>query len=276
MKITQILISFLIFNSCSSLQNLDALEGYKGFPTEVESTSFKVTYVDGVPQEELHEMSIHYFDYKGYKTKHFTFNADGSRRGLRWAYSYDKFGNQTQTIAYNEDNSINFKINSKYNKYGRPIKMKYVKGGKGSKTKYQYDRKNKIEKIIGKYGDGSFKENTISKYDEKWRETEVISYDESGRQESRIECEYDKNGNQIINRWYNANDILHAYYHSTYNSMNDRTRVEQYSIKNGKPELVNESNIEYTYDAKENCVEERHILNGKTSWVVKYKINYPR
>jgi len=271
MKKIQFLIIILILGSCSNLKYLNAFDGFKNKPYKVESTTYRVIDVDSLAKEEMAFKSIYFYDSKGRKFKSTGFKSDGSPSSGGWNYSYDKYGNETQITLYNKDSSINVQNNFKYNKFGQQIEREYISDGKKSITKNIYDRKNRIQKIIGEKNDGSFSEKAIQRYDKQWRKIELISYETQSKQKSRIEFFYDEKGNENQSKWYNSENNLYEYYNSTYNFNNDRIRIEKYRIRNGKSKLISDTKTEYKYDEKGNCIEERLIFNGKASWITKYK-----
>lgn len=274
MKKFQFLIIILTLGSCSNLKYLDTFDGFNNKPKEVESTTFRVKYFDSLPKEEMAFKYVYFYDSKGRKFKALSYKSNGSPSSGGWNYSYDKYGNQTQNIFYNIDSSINVQNNYKYNKFGQQIEREYISGGKISITKNIYDRKNRIQKIISKKSDGSFKEKAIQRYDKQWRKIELVSYDTLNKQKSRIEFFYDEDGNENQSKWYNSENKLYEYYNSTYNSKNDRIQIKKYQVRNGESKLVSDTKTEYKYDEKGNCIEERLISNGKVSWITKNKYKY--
>ena len=274
MKKFRFLTLLLILSSCSSLKYLDAFDGFKNKPKKVESTTYRVKYIDSLATEEMAFKRVHFYDSKGRKFKSTSFKSDGSPSSGGWNYSYDKYGNNTQNTLYNKDSSINVQNNFKYNNFGQQIEKEYISDGKKSITKNIYNRKNRIQKIVGKKNDGSFSEKAIQRYDKQWREIELISYNTQSKQKSRIEFFYDEKGNKIQTKWYNSENKNYNSYNSTYNFNNDRIRIEKYEIRNGESKLINDSKTEYKYDEKGNCIEKTHISNGKASWITKNKYNY--
>jgi YD repeat-containing protein len=273
MRKIQILL-ILLFVSCSNLKYLEPFDRFKNKPKSIESTTYSITYIDSLAKEEVAYKFILLYDSKGRKIKNSGFKSDGSPSAGGEEYTYDKYGNNTQIILYKQDRSINTQINFRYNKFGQKTEREYISGWKKSITKYIFDRKNRVEKIIEKRNDSSISENAIQKYDKNWRKIELISNDSSNKQKSRIEFFYDKKNNEIQSKWYNSENKLYEYYKSTYNFYNDRIRIEKYHIRSGESKLVSDTKTEYKYDEKGNCIEERLISNGKTSWITKNEYKY--
>lgn len=274
MKKIKYIIVILVLGSCSSLKHLDAFDGFKGKPRKVESTNYRIKHFDGLTKREMGFKEVYFYDLKGRKIKMTSFKSDGSPSSGGSSYLYDKYGNEIQNTLYKIDGTINIQINYKYNQFGQQVEKEFIRNGKKSITKSSFDRKNRVQKIIGHKNDGTLNEIAIQKFDQKWREIELISYDNFNKQKSRIEFFYNKDGNQIQSKWYNAENIIYEYYNSTFNINNDKIRIEKYRINDGKPKLISDSRIEYKYDKKGNCIEERIISNGKTTWLTINKYKY--
>lgn len=274
MKRINFIICILFISCTSSLKYLNKFDGFNGKPEKIESTKYKVEYKDSISTETMAYKTIDFFDSKGRKTKTLMFKSDGSPSTGGIYYSYDKFGNQVKSIMYNRDGTINLENQYKYDNYGNEIERVYLSGNRKSITKTIYDRKNKTLRITGKYSDGSFKEDAIQKHDDKWKKTELISFDSNGDQETRIEFFYDKTGNAIQSKWYNSENELYEYYNSTYNLKNDRIRIEKYRISNGEPKLVDDTKTAYEYDEKGNLIEVRSNSNEQTTWITKNEYQY--
>lgn len=270
MKKIQILSILVFLTSCSGLKYLEAYNGFKGKPKEVESITYRVKYKDSLANEEIAYKSKYYFDSKGRTIKNLDYKDDGTLSSAGWNYKYDKLGNVIQITLYNLDSTINVQINKAYNKYGQSI----AESSKSVNKKISYDRKKRTSTLISKKANGAFQENATVKYNKNWQEIELISYDSIGNLRSRIEFSYNKKGNQIESKWYNSKNIATNIYKSTYNSNNDRIRIDKYRVINGEPKLTNVTKTDYEYDELGNCIEERLISNGKVSWITRNKIKY--
>ncbi|OBQ56356.1 hypothetical protein JJL45_14020 [Tamlana sp. s12] len=62
MKKIQVLIILFILSSCSSLKYLDAYDGFKDKPKEVEVITFRVTYPDSLPKEVMSSKVVYFYD----------------------------------------------------------------------------------------------------------------------------------------------------------------------------------------------------------------------
>ncbi|MGJ8551284.1 hypothetical protein [Winogradskyella wichelsiae] len=270
-----IVILFIIFVSCNtSLKYLNQFDGFNGKPKRIESTTYKVEYKDSVAIEKMAFKNIEFYDYKGRKIKTLMYKSDGSPSTGGIYYSYDKFGNEIKSIMYNRDSTINSENLSKYDGYGNKIEGIYISGNRKSTTINIIDRENRTEQIIGKNGDGSFKENAIQKYDDKWNKIELISYDSIGNQTTRIEFEYDKNYNLNSYKWYNAKNELYNFNKTTFNNQNDPIIDFAYRVKDKDSILKKTTKFEYKYDEKKNVVEQKLFSDDKFLWTTKYNYEY--
>lgn len=264
----KILVVFTILASCSNLKYLNPYEGYQGKPIMVESINYDVAYKDGIEVENRSASSISYFDNKGRKIKEQDYNSDGTLSWGEWSYKYDKKGNLVQITLYNLDSTIMVNRRIEYNKYGLPTKVSTL----DSETLKFYDRKNRS---VTSYTNNSFNNlKSVLRYNSKWKEIEAIEFDDSDNPKSRIEFYYDKKGNEILSKWYNAKDQLYIIYKQEFNSKNHRTKIEKYTIIQGEPQLENVKKIEYNYDNIGNCIQQKYMENDKTTWITRYKITY--
>ena len=264
-----------MFISCSSLKYLEAFDGFKNKPKKVEFTTFRLKYIDSLAKEERRDTNIYFYDSKGRRIKETSFLSDGSPVDRGSYYSYDKYGNKIQYTFYNIDGITNIEINYKYNKYGQLIEKEDIRNGKKSITRYNFDRMRRLCNIIGTNRNGSFKENAIRKYDEMWREIELISYDSKGNQESRYEFKYDERGNKYMSKWYNSKNELSRITKKIFNQKKDSIWVEAFSMKGRDTITVKKKKLSFVsiYDKNNNIIEERLFgENGKPSWII--RINY--
>ncbi|WP_282124313.1 hypothetical protein [Algibacter mikhailovii] len=260
----KLLLLLFVLTSCSNLKYLNAFDGYKNTPKEIKLTTFRVKYIDNLPQKEIRTIDIFYYDSKGRRIKNLEVDSNGLPISGETNYSYDRYGNNTQYIFYNKDGTINVKNNYKYNKFGQLIEKTSDK----SITKYEIDRKNRICKITGRNNHGSITEKALLKYDEKWRDSVLISFDHSDKVKSKIEFLYDKNGNEIQSNWFNSENILYEIYKKKYDFKNNTTQVNKYQIHNGDETLISVTNFEYKYDRFGNSIEQKLIFDGKASWII--------
>lgn len=271
-----IFIIFIILVGCNSnLKYLNNYDGYKGKPKKVEETSYKIEFKDSLFRENYTGKIIVFYDLKGRKIKTMLYKSDDTPSVGGIYYSYDQYGNEIETVMYNIDSTINSKNKYKYNKYGQQIENIHISGSNiKSITKSDFDRRNRTEEIIGIQGDGGFKEFAVQKYDEKWNVTELISYDSIGRQETRIELEYDENDNKNSSKWYNAKDELYNIYKTTFDKQNHPIISFSYRVKGNDTILEQVERIEYKYYENNNIKERKFIYNDKPAYILRYKYYY--
>lgn len=270
MKYIQIIFISFFVCSCTNLKYLENFDGFKGHPKEVEISFYEVNIKGGIVKEEFAFKTIHFYDSKGKKIKTLDQDSLGISTNLGWNYVYNKKEKTLEMTLLNLDSTINSQIKKTFNKFGLPITENYERVNK----KISYDRRKRLRILIAKKNNGSFHEKSIKKYDEKWREIELISYDSLGNIKTRIEYNYDKNGNEIKSKWYNSQNELYQYYNSNFNNNNDRIEIKSYNITNGESTLEKTSKSDYKYDAKGNNIEEKQIVNGEITWIIRGKFKY--
>lgn len=274
MKKTYFLL-ILVFTSCSSLKYLNSFDGFKNNPKEVETIKYEVNYQDNIGKEEIAYRDIYYYDSEGRKLKSITYRSDGSLSSNGWYYFYNKNGNRIKSILYNLDSSINVQNDYKYNKYGQLIERTYISGGKKSITTHVFNKGERRCYITGKKSDGSFKENAVFKYDKKWNEMELLSYDKNGNQKSRIEFLYDKAGNKIRSKWYDAKNNLYNISKTVFNEKNDPIWAGGTTIKGHDTIIRKGVKFKYQYDKFNNIIEEKFFSkNGELSWITRNNFKY--
>lgn len=268
------IIFIILFGCNSNLKYLNKFDGYKGEPKKIEETSYKIEYKGSTLNEIYNGKDIIFYDSKGKKIKVMSYKSDNTL-SVWFQYGYDQQGNEIESIMYNLDNTINSKNKYKYNKYGQQTENIFMRGNSiKSITKSKFDRLNRKEEIIGKHGDGSFKEYAVQKYNDKWKVIELIGYDSIGRQEVRIELGYDENGNENSSKWYNAKDELYDFYKTTFDKQNHPTVSFSYRVKEKDTILKETAKIEYKYYENSNIKERKFIYNDKPAYILRYKYYY--
>lgn len=273
-KILLVMLALLLIK-CSNLKYLNAYNGLKGKPKMIESTTYKINFIDSLENEIVAFKIMFHFDSKGRILKHPHLNKDGTLGYGETKYIYDKKGNVVEYIRYGKDSFVNIQNKYEYNKYGKLLKREsYFNGNIKAITKYNYDINNREARIIMRNSDGSFRDNALEKYDRNWNDTELISYDSLGNQKSRIEFEYDKRGNKYLYKYYSSKNELYKISKTIFNEYNDPIWASslQFSSKDTTKGKVTE--FKYLYDTKNNSIEEKSIVNGKTVWITRNNIMY--
>jgi len=275
MKKILLIVLALLLTQCSNLKYLNAYNGLKGKPRMIESTTYKINFIDSLENEIAAFKMVYYFDSKGRILKQPNLNKDGTPSYGETKYIYDKKGNVIEYIRYTKDSFINIKNKYKYNKYGKLLKREYYfNGNRKAITEYNYDRNNRTARITGRNNDGSFRDNAIEIYDRDWNDIELISYDSLGNKKSRIEFEYDKRGNKYLYKYYNSKDELYKISKTIFNQYNDPIWASSLKFSSKDTTKGKVTEFKYLYDTKNNPIEKRLIVNGKTVWVTRNIIRY--
>ena len=276
-KIYYFLIVITLTNSsCSSLKYLDAYNSHNSKPHKVESTFYRVVYVDSIPEEQKRSTYVTYFDSKGRSYKLEIINPDGKLRS-EVLYKYDNQGNLLKELNFNVDGSLQYRLDNKYNRWGQRTEHTNTNPERKRKSIniISYNRKEKTAILDGKYDDGSFFDFVKIKYDNEWRRIESISHDPSGNPTTIIRNIYDERGNKTTSNWYNSNNVLSSYYITNYNSENDKIRHQKFSLNNnGQMKIAFDEKYLYKYDDKGNWTEKTTFTDGKKTVITKKSIKY--
>jgi len=262
-----LLIILIIFSSCNTrLKFLDKYSGFKGEPKKVESMYFKIDYRDSLLSEKLAFKLITFYDEKGRKIKNLEYKSDGTPSSRGQYYNYDKYGNRIRTIFYNIDSTLNVENLYKFNDYGKETERIYIYRNKKSITKSIYDIKKRTKQIDG--------QNSIIKYDKKWKEIEYVNYDSIGKQESRTEFGYDQNGKLNSYKYYNSNNKLYKFSKLTFNKYNAPLISISYLVKDKDTIHDKTTSFKYEYDKNNNIIKEYLYTNEKLVWITRYIYEY--
>lgn len=275
MRKTIFIIFIILFGCNAKLKYLNKFDGYKDEPKKVEETSYSIDPKDSLFKETYRGKIIMFYDTKGRKTKALMYNSENSISMGGTHYNYDQQGNMTESILYNIDSTINSKHIYKYNNYGQQIEHIHINGNDiNSTTKSNFDRQKRTEEIMGKHSDGSFKEYTVQRYDKNWNVSEVIGYDSTGKQEARIEFEYDADGNKNSSKWYNTKDELYNFSKTIFNKHNHPIEDYSYNVKGVDTILKQVTRMEYKYYPNNNIKERKYVYSDKLIYILRYKYNY--
>jgi len=267
-------ITIFIFSCKSSLKYLNEYDGLNGKPTKVELITYMIEYNDSLPIETMAYKKIEFYDSEGRKIKTLMYKSDGTPSTGGIYYDYDKYGNLEKSIMYNKDSTINTEHRYRYDEKGRKIENVFISRDRKSITRYIFNDKNRTERIIGKYEDGSFIENAIQKFNDNWKKIELVSYDSLGKQETRIVFEYDQNRNLNGYKWFNDNNKLYKFSRTTFNKFKDPIISHSYKVERQDTTLNNTTKFKYLYDKKNNIIEEKLFSSEKLMFRTKNIYEY--
>lgn len=248
------LVTFLfLFISCSSPKGFIPYEGLKGKPHHVQIIDYNPIPENSLEEPQASFWEIYEFDGKGRKIRYQSYRNDGTRvdGGIKYFY-LDK-----GPIQYQESYGLNGEIRSRwdhtYDQKGRLIKTRITSGGKETSLKeIIYDPKQPISytKII--YNGDAVIQNSVNQLDKKGRILLMTDSLPNGTLKGRLQYAYDKNGNEVLQKWYNSNDQLYVFYKKYFNDRNEEIRNEKFEIIQGDTTLTSTATTEYEYDAQGN------------------------
>ena len=230
------------------------------------------------------------YDYEYYedgrvKKKTYTFYNTEDIMLDKAVFEYDKHGNKTHEIDYDEFNNIEYeyKYEYKYNEdnvkiekttYYNGIKSNYYKfddtGYVISYTKYdeygnadiessykyayEYDDEERMIRGIGRYENSNFYDDFECEYYSNGNLKLTVAYYEDGEVSSRQE--YYSNGNQKL--IINYNDEGQVIYKQKFNKKGDLTAY--YNIDNSNDEFYfNGCRMKYEYDSNGNAIKSKEF-----------------
>ena len=267
-------VLFIILSGCSTgFKYLNAYDNYNGQPYKVEMTTYRIEYNDSVLSQRLAYKLIDFFDSEGRKIKTLFLPPDGTPSSGGMFYEYDEHGNRTKIVQYNKDGTVDVESNLRYNRFGKLIEKKTITGDIKAVTKHFYNTKKRTERILGK-SNGSFRENSIRKYNPEWQEIELISYDKEGELDTRIEFGYDEQGNKNLYKWYSSDNELVKISRTRFNEHKDPVVSRGYRIAGGDTVSIETSTYQYQYGDKGNILEQKLFSDGTLTWITRYAYEF--
>lgn len=169
------------------------------------------------------------------------FRSDGTMETGTYHYGSAK---QLDSLVWKGGKSIRREIYL-YNKALQLSEKQVLEGGQCTeRTSYQYDEAGRIVKETHSTADGK-QHSTLSAYDADGRLKSVTQQGAAGLQESRTCWEYDKNGNILVETWYNEHNVRNV-----------------------------RSTCEYTYDEEGNWTQQLWYDDGKAFSIIQRKLIY--
>lgn len=102
----------------------------------------------------------------------------------------------------------------------------------------------------------------------------MTDYHQNGIFKGILGYAYDKNGNEILQEWYNSQDQLFVFYKKYYNSRNEEILIEKFEVVKGDTVLTSTSTIEYLYGDYGNQSQVTNKTGGK-AYIKKVIVSYP-
>jgi hypothetical protein len=226
-----ILIIFSLFYSCSSSKETEEKEKeirYK--PEKI------VKNLDAAEREYISSSKI-----KSIEKVSFNLTAKGKPiNGEKLStQTYDPKGFLAETIAYNNDGSVQYKYNYNYNNDGKRIKTNRYdsKGGMINYYKYDYDDYGNKTKAYCYDMKGNLEEYYVYDYDGDGNLVEEKWYSSSGKEVYRIEYDYDK-GIKVQTTTYDENDDLIYKYILRYDDKGNIIEEAKYNDSDNQAGLI--------------------------------------
>lgn len=238
---------------CQAQEKFIPFEGLKGKPHHVQIIDYAPIPENSTDEPKVSSWEIYEFDKKGRKIGLQIYRKDASRVNGGTKFFYQKNG----LVDYEENYELNGELRSKadhtYDQKGRLIKTQVISKGKETALKeitYDPEKPVSYTKLI--YDGKAVMQNSVNQLNEKGRILLMTDFYPNGNLKGKLEYAYDKNGNEISQKWYNASDQLFVFYKKYYNDRNEEIRNEKYEIVEGDTVLTSTTITEYRYDDKGN------------------------
>lgn len=252
-KAIALLALIFISGICPAQEKFTPFEGLKGKPHHVQIIDYASIPENSSDEPQVSSWEIYEFDKKGRKVGLQIYRKDASQVNGGTKFFYQKNG----LMDYEENYELNGELRSKadhtYDQKGRLIKTQVISKGKETALKeITYDPKKPISYTKLIYDGRAVMQNSVNQLDEEGRILLMTDFYPNGNLKGKLEYAYDKNGNEILQRWYNASDQLFAFYKKYYNDRNEEIRNEKYEIVEGDTVLTSTTITEYRYDDRGN------------------------
>lgn len=262
---------FLLISGCSRLIHLDQFGGYRHKPHWVEQ---QLCPCDAQGQIEPCTKTLKEFDRRGRQISLQNFRKDGTPSGGKWTYAYDKQGNLTDLVIHDAQGKPQTINRYSYDSQGRKKTWTHTGFGKMSITEYTYDGSGNMTWVQSRYEDGTFKERTGFLYDDKNRKSAMLVYNVQDTLTTRVEFDYDAQGNLSESRWHSLSRNHLVVYRFQYNDQGDRTLHQTWEMDGDTLLLKSESKSAYQYDSWGNCIEDVQFKGLQPAWITKTRFVY--
>lgn len=215
-----------------------------------------------------------FYNKQGNKTEEIYYNANGEAQGpVKYGYNDDQKliwikNYSDQGIVYLENQFV-------YDEAGKLIFLINLNDGKfSSKGQRIYNKEGTLVIESRLYTDEAMQNissSSLYSYDSKGNNTEIKSYDATGKLTGRITMLYDKNNFIIEYDSYSASDELVEKVLLENDKYGNITGIAQYDSKGG---LNNQSTTEYEYDKKGNWIKSIERTNSEIKSVTEREIVY--
>lgn len=250
-------------------------DGYSGSPTKIEFISFQPQTVNQDSTPILSFKSVYHFNKEG-QTKYIEdFKNDSQLAFGPTLYFYDKKGLESCVEYYDLDGTVRSTTKYEYNPKGQVIQTKTYTNNKIYIKKTSYNKKSDKVNIDKKDPFIVLLQNACIELDDQGRKISIADYSPNGNLKSRIEFEYNEQGNEIASRWFNSQNELYLFFLKTYNSKNLESLIEEFRVTNSDTILTNQTSYEYKFDSLGNVIEKK-FYSGEKVYLEKILISYPK
>jgi len=215
-----------------------------------------------------------FYNKEGNKTEEIYYNANGEAQGPT-KYGYNDDQKLIWIKRYSDQGVVYLENQFVYDESGKLIFLINLSDGKfSSKSQSIYNKEGTLVIESRLYTDEAMQNissSSLYSYDSKGNNTEIKSYDATGKLTGRITMLYDKNNFIIEYDYYSASDELVEKVLIENDKYGNITGIAQYDSTGG---LKSYSTTEYEYDKKGNWIKSIQRTNSEINSVNEREIIY--
>lgn len=200
------------------------------------------------PEGIIVEQSRTKYNDKGNEIENSYLNHDGTIETRKSSFKYDKNNNLISGVNYKPDGSLFERLTFKYDKRGNRIQQKTYKSD-ASLEAIWYTKYDKNSNVVEEsyYPKGILDRKTIYRFNDKFKRTEIIYYDTTGKLFYKVKIVNDNKGNEIERSEFDSKNICYdqSIYKYTYDKQGNWIKIIKF--KDQKLTHIAERTIEY-YD----------------------------
>jgi len=284
-RLVGILVSFIVLNSCSTVDRKD--NDLKKMDIYGKVKSIRVFSYEAVnkfgeilkgKRKIINSFSKDQnilFNEVGNQIEMDEYNSDGSLY-RKYIYKYDDKRNRIEENIYKSDGSLSRKITFKYDYKGNQFEEKWCNsdGSLYEKRNNKYDKKgNQIEQKLYN-SDGNFVSKNNSKFDGKGNRIEWNLYNPDGSLFSKNTSKYDDKGNNIeFNSYLSDENFSKGDEKITY-KYNDKGNPIEMIVYNSDGRLDIKRTYEYEYDNESNWILQIIFDDKIPQYILEREIEY--
>lgn len=181
----------------------------------------------------------------------------------------------SEHISYNKDGTVSYREKYTYDEEGMLISVKEFSGNTlTNKINYSYEESRKGLKRIGKYSQTGGTARSEEILDKNGNVIVEKYFNADGKCYSWTEYEYDDEGNQLLMESYDSDGNLEYGFRSKYDKNGNLERMTQYNDDRNKPH--SDIKVEFEYDKDGKAISAVGYENGEEAGEIEFTYTYDR